>query len=1184
MGSSNSTEIKKPDIIQGSTGPKGDTGDIGPRGFKGDTGDIGPRGFTGVMGPRGFTGEPGPRGFTGDIGSRGFTGEMGPMGPRGFTGEKGKDLVLNNDITVSSIRIGNTNYSINQNGLFSASSLNISSATGISGYIGIDDSLIYKNDLTNLKNLTAGKYLLTDITSKTLNVGGSLPNEKTSIDNSGYLTAPKIFTSDFDTGIDQDGVRSKKLIIKDSLGTTTTTIDNNGVFSTKNITGFNFTGQNINGRNGFFSEKINSSNLSIGYNGPNGQENFVVDSGGNITKVNNIQCSSGSSISGNIIYSKSVYSDSINVKGTTGYNTYIDNTSGVRTDRLSVGNTIIDATNGITLPDRVKLNNINANNASFYNLDITDVNGNRVGGIDRLGDLSVRTLTLGNQQNININGLNGSIEATGFITAGNLQSNNNLFVRNGYIDTSGIQIGKGSTGEYTYITDKGINTNSLNIIGTTTNFDSTGRLSLNRADVSSLIRVGGGNTTVDISPTGGISCNNVRISTNSSLNGRSLTINENYSSIDQNGNVTATSLTLRPMSDNVTTTPAKLTIGGLTIEPDGTTGGIIKGATLLFNPTGTNMMISNTGYINASNISSDSMNSNTLSSKSINILNGKTVIDMNGINSSGNLKINSITLQPFSSSNTGPRFIKVGGLTIEPSIDDLSATINGANFSNLNATGTITSNSVTSNQIISNGNITGNNITGTNITGNVIQGNSGTKIDEFGNVRISSNKRICLDNVCLSKNQLKTLILNNNLITPVDYEFNWYYGDSISNDCSWICPFQPSTGPPLYLFFNTKIVQKSNNGYNYFDNTISVRQYTSPSTLSYNGSFFAKGTYDNYFSVALSGVPLPATGSYYYNFVNSNSKFVRELATGTNDYQAEKFSTFPCILSSDKTQVKFQSNFPLEDCPDFTNKCIQLKSGWFIFGTISGKLFYINKTFADFAAGILTYFPVDVNRLNCKPIRTSNRDATPINNEYPSLDICYIIELLDTSKNAYGYLGKKYAGVNPTTNTGNYSSDFYFASETLSDYNNSSNAYLSWNKINNFHPPGEQIYCVNQLNDGSLMGMDSNYNVWICDSTIIGANTNLSALWIKTGNKIPYKIVSTRLEGSNITRNPFPTPFSQLNFSSMPTDYGNAYNILTPGFCQLPDKRIISWGNKNNGFSTNFSGDALWITGIINSS
>jgi hypothetical protein len=203
----------------------------------------------------------------------------------------------------------------------------------------------------------------------------------------------------------------------------------------------------------------------------------------------------------------------------------------------------------------------------------------------------------------------------------------------------------------------------------------------------------------------------------------------------------------------------------------------------------------------------------------------------------------------------------------------------------------------------------------------------------------------------------------------------------------------------------------------------------------------------------------------------------------------------------------------------------------------------------------------------------------------------FYILTIKTKNKMDGYLGKKYAGVNPTTSTtntmpiGNYSSDFYFASEKLSDYNNSSNAYLSWNKINNFHPPGEQIYCVNQLNDGSLMGMDSNYNVWICETTIIAVNTNLSALWKMTDNKIPYKIVSTRLEGiSNITRNPFPTPFSKLNFSSMPTDYGNPYNILTPGFCQLPDKRIISWGNKNNGFSTNFSDDPLWITNIINSS
>ena len=983
------------------------------------------------MGPRGFTGEMGPigRGFTGEMGPRGFTGEMGP---RGFTGEKGKDLVLNNDITVSSIRIGNTNYSINQNGLFSASSLNISSATGISGYIGIDDSLIYKNDLTNLKNLTAGKYLLTDVTSTTLNVGGPLLNEKTRINNSGYLTAPKIFTSDFDTGIDQDGVRSKKLIIKDPLGTPTTTIDNNGVFSTKNITGFNFTGQNIDGRNGFFSEKINSSNLSIGYNGPNGQENFVVDSRGNITKVNDIKCSSGSSISGNIIYSKSVYSDSINVinKQGTGYNTYIDNTTGVRTDRLRVGNTIIDAIDGITFRDRVNLNNINANNASFYNLDITDVDGNRVGGIDRLGDLSVRTLTLGNQQNININGLDGSIQANGFITAGNLQSNNNLFVRNGYIDTSVIQIRKDSPGEYTYITDKGINTNSLNIIGTTTNFDSTGRLSLNRADVSSLIKVGGGNTTVDISPTGGISCNNVRISTNSSLNGRSLTINENYSSIDQNGNINATSLTLRPMSDNFTTTPTKLTIGGLTIEPDGTTGGIIKGATF------TDIKLSNS----------------------------------------------------------------------------------------LTSTGTIS---------------------GGTITGSVIQGAGGSSIDSSGELRLGTNKRMCLDGLCLTKNQLRTLLINSKLLTFGDYSLNnWtlFRTNQTSNlNYSWFCPIidplATSLTNPIFLVFKTPFSGGS------IKTEVKLTEYIDPFLIE-----------------------KPSPNLLYLNFVS----------VGT---QAQLFN----INGTTNTSTVTSS-----ESFDIITKVIQLKKKLgFIFLTCRGYYFWVDNSFASYCCGTSPSFTISTNTV--RPLNGIDLTHGLINGAYPSINqFSYISQLIDANGNHTGFLGKKF-------NSNNNTHDWYVSTDIWSITTNfAPPTAIGWTFIN-IHPiaNGKRLatfYYIIQLNDYTFIAVDLNYDVWYTSLTTINPVINMSGVWIKTSNKIPPQLMSTgfysfNYGGHNPTLTAFPTTIKK-SLSGTPepliieqminNPINNTNNYFSPGMLQLPNGNIISWGSSNN--NNGSLNDPVWMT------
>lgn len=60
------------------TGPKGDTGPVGPAGPKGDTGEQGPKGDTGA---------------TGSQGPKGDTGATGPQGPKGDTGAAGEDGV-----------------------------------------------------------------------------------------------------------------------------------------------------------------------------------------------------------------------------------------------------------------------------------------------------------------------------------------------------------------------------------------------------------------------------------------------------------------------------------------------------------------------------------------------------------------------------------------------------------------------------------------------------------------------------------------------------------------------------------------------------------------------------------------------------------------------------------------------------------------------------------------------------------------------------------------------------------------------------------------------------------------------------------------------------------------------------------------------------------------------------------
>jgi len=101
------------------------------------------------------------------IDNTGSQGNAGPTGEKGDTGPAGKDLVLNNDITVSSIQLGKTQYSINKDGLISTSGIKIiNDPNGSTGFISIDDVSIYKSDFQNLKNL---KTSIGDIETNTDN-------------------------------------------------------------------------------------------------------------------------------------------------------------------------------------------------------------------------------------------------------------------------------------------------------------------------------------------------------------------------------------------------------------------------------------------------------------------------------------------------------------------------------------------------------------------------------------------------------------------------------------------------------------------------------------------------------------------------------------------------------------------------------------------------------------------------------------------------------------------------------------------------------------------------------------------------------------------------------------------------------------------------------------------------------
>ncbi len=88
-GGSNFAEIGVSELSPNGTGPKGDTGAIGPKGDKGDAGVAGPKGDKGDAGIMGLQGDKGDAGAMGLQGIKGDVGATGAIGPIGLTGPKG---------------------------------------------------------------------------------------------------------------------------------------------------------------------------------------------------------------------------------------------------------------------------------------------------------------------------------------------------------------------------------------------------------------------------------------------------------------------------------------------------------------------------------------------------------------------------------------------------------------------------------------------------------------------------------------------------------------------------------------------------------------------------------------------------------------------------------------------------------------------------------------------------------------------------------------------------------------------------------------------------------------------------------------------------------------------------------------------------------------------------------------
>lgn len=84
---------------QGSMGPQGPAGAVGPRGPVGAAGTIGPQGPVGpagAIGPQGIAGIKGEKGANGEVGPQGAAGPRGPQGPAGAAGTIGPQGIAGN--------------------------------------------------------------------------------------------------------------------------------------------------------------------------------------------------------------------------------------------------------------------------------------------------------------------------------------------------------------------------------------------------------------------------------------------------------------------------------------------------------------------------------------------------------------------------------------------------------------------------------------------------------------------------------------------------------------------------------------------------------------------------------------------------------------------------------------------------------------------------------------------------------------------------------------------------------------------------------------------------------------------------------------------------------------------------------------------------------------------------------